>query len=219
MNKTTTVEYSQPKGTYYSVLSDGKFHTTVEKDTPGAVLREYETSDGKKGSKHELVAQSITGKITNVSIYDGDFGKSVQVTLGDNELILALSTNSNFGEDMMKKLPNIDVTKDVKFSPYSFEDEKGKKRKGLTIYQDGNKIADYYHEKKGDKIVEINGYPKVPKESKDWDKDQWKLYFATARIFLTKEVEKNAMYNKATLATSNSVEYPKDTISPDDIGF
>lgn len=210
MNKTTTVEYSQPKGTYYSVLADGKFHTTVEKDTEGAVLREYETSDGKKGSKYELVAQAVTGKITNVAIYDGDFGKSVQVTLGDNELILALSTASNFGEDFMKKLPNIDVTKDVKFSPYSFEDEKGKKRRGITIYQDGNKIADYYHEKKGEKIVETNNYPKVPKESKDWDKDQWKLYFATARIFLVDEVKKHKLFNVATAATVNDMDYPEN---------
>ena len=80
---TTAIKYSQPRGTFFNVLSDGKFHTTVPEGTEGAVKREYETSDGKKGVKNELVADSISGVISNISVWDGDYGKSIQITIGE----------------------------------------------------------------------------------------------------------------------------------------
>jgi hypothetical protein len=215
----TTIEYSKPQGTYFSVLADGKFHTTVSEGTVGAVKRDYETSDGKKGSKWELVAQSIAGKITNIAIYESDFGKNIQVYLGD-EVIVSLQANSNFGEDFMKKLPNIDLEKEVKLAPYSFEDEESKKTKrGVTIYQENKKIADYYHVKEGEKWTDANGYPKLPAKSKNWSKEEWKIYFMQARVFLLEEVAKNKLYNAVKPAEATGVAYPKDEIKPEDIPF
>src|SRR3990172_2273273 len=222
---TTQIEYSKPRGTYYTVLADGKFHTEVEEGSEGAVKREYETSDGKKGVKHERIAQRITGIISNVAIYDGDYGKSLQLSFGDNDLIVSLATQSSYGEDMMKKLPNIDMDKEVELSPYSFVDENGKTRKGISIKQGDVKIQSFYTEKKGEKFITVNGYPEVPKESKDWDKEDWKIYFAQARKFLVGEVEKNKKFNavapdalKATVG--GSVEYPKEEgVSPEEISF
>lgn len=215
---TTQIEYTKQQATYYSVLSDGKFHTTVTESTPGAVKREYETKDGKKGSKWELLAQAISGKITNLSLYEGDYGKYLQISLGD--VVISLSTASNFGEDFMKKLPNIDLDKEVKLAPYSFEDEETKRvKKGITIYQDGKKIQDYYHVKEGEKYVEANGYPKIPAKSKDWDTDDWKMFFMQARKFLIGEVEKNKLFNAIKTEGSTGIDYPTDSIKPDDIPF
>ena len=56
--------------TYASILADGKIHITVPEGTPEASLRTYETSDGKSGSKWELVYTSIIGKITKVGFRD-----------------------------------------------------------------------------------------------------------------------------------------------------
>lgn len=215
---TTQIEYAKPQGTYYSVLSDGKFHTSVPEGTDGAVRREYETSDGKKGVKHELVAQSINGKITNLAIYEGDYGKNLQVFFGD-DVIVSLNCASNFGEDFMKKLPNIDLERDVKLTPYSFEDADTKKvKKGITVYQDNKKIADYYHVKKEDKWVEVNGYPHIPAKAKDWGSDEWKIFFLNARVFLLEEVQKNKLFN-AIKPVETKIEYPSETIDPNSITF
>jgi hypothetical protein len=215
---TTQIEYARPKGTYYTVLSDGKFHTEVEEGTEGAVRREYETSDGKKGVKIERIAQTITGRLTNISIYEGDYGKLLQLTMGDNDLIISLPTQSSFGEDVMKKLPNIDVEKDVKLSPYSFVDENGKTRKGISIVQDGVKVENYYHEKKGDKYVAINGYPDIPADAKSYDSEDWKLFFGQARKFLVSQVQAHALYN-AVKPTEGEMPVAGESISPEEVPF
>lgn len=228
---TTSVTFAKDRGTIYTVLADGAFHTQVPEGTQGAVRREYETSDGKKGVKHELVAQSIGGRINSINIYEGDYGKQLQVAIGDEgktELTIYLSASSPFGEDFMKKLPNIDTDKDVKLTPYAFEDDKGKKRRGLSIQQGDVKIEGFYHEEKDEKIVAKNGYPEVPAEAEKWDSDDWKLYFATARKFLLSKVQEHKLYGDKELnamATGGApkvvggVEYPTEQISPDEIPF
>lgn len=227
----TNINYTKPRGTIFSILADGKLHTSVEKDTPNAKLREYETSDGKKGSKWELVADSIEGKIKGFGIYEGDFGKQLQVEIGDGEtdVTLFLSTASQYGEDFMKKLPNIKLDTPVKFIPYSFEDEGGKNRKGLNLYQGENKLVSFYHEGTGQDTKVLNGYPAVPEDLiGKKDSDAWKLYFLGARQFLIKEVQKSAAYktdmpndkNKSAMTPAHdSGNYPKEEISPLDIPF
>jgi len=212
-----TIEYSKDKGTYFSVLGDGKFHQTVDSKVEGAVLREYETSDGKKGSKYELLAQSISGRITGVSIFDGNFGKNVQVIFGNDEkpddtIIVSLSAQGNYGEDFLKKLPNIDASKDVKLSPYAFEDDNGKKKKGMTVYQGDTKVQNYYSEenKKTKKWTLINGYPKPEGKTDTYDSDDWKLYYAGARKFLLTELKKHPLYVEDVYAV-------KDADQSDDI--
>ena len=179
------------KEEYVSVLGNGTLRIVVPKGTEGAVEREYETSDGKKGVKYELIFNSLVGKITDVKFFDGDFGKLIQavITDGEGSLTLSLPTNQNFGEDFMKKLPVIDLEKEVKITPYSFEDEKGKTRKGLTIEQDGKKIQNFFYD--AEKKANINKYPNPKGDTKEYDSDDWKMYFMEARKFLTKYVEDN----------------------------
>lgn len=194
----TTINFDKPRGTVFSVLADGKFHTTVAEGTPNAVKRDWETKDGKKGSKWELTAQSIEGYIKAVGIYDGDYGDNLQIEIGDSEVDVTvfLSTGSQYGEDFMKKLPNLKKGEMVRLSPYSFKDEQsGKDKKGMTIYQSESKITDFYHEKKGEKIAATNGYPEVPEEAKKWKSEDWKLFFLQARKFLKGEVQKSPFYS------------------------
>lgn len=227
---TTQINYNKERGTIFSVLADGRFHTEVPEGTEGAVRREFETSDGKKGVKIELVAGSISGNITNIALYEGDYGKQIAISLGDtskDDVTIYLSTQSAFGEDFMKKLPNLNLEKEIKFAPFSFEDDKGKSRKGMTLYQDDVKIEGHYHRKQGDVIVTQNGYPEVPADSKNYDSEDWKLYFGIARKFLVEEMKKNAMFNKAPQKQTSTrpkvgttdIDYPAETISPDDIPF
>lgn len=199
------VNYSGEKAKFFSVLADGKFHHAVEENHPGAVKREYETSDGKTGVKWDIIADSISGLIESITIREGAFGKQLQIYFSkgeDEPVVVSLSLNSNYAEDFLKKLPNVKRDVEVTVVPYSFEDEKGKNKKGMTVYQEDEKVTGYYHElvDKGDKKVlkAINGYPEVPKEAfsktKPWDSDDWKMFFTQARKFLVSELEKNPLY-------------------------
>lgn len=172
---------------FITILADGKFHESVEDGTPGSVVREYEDSKtGEMKQKVELVHESVSGIITNVSFHDGEFGKTIQVEL-DGDGVVSVGTTSTFGEDLMKKLPAIDLTKEVKLTPYSFEAE-GKTRKGITVYQGGEKVESFYYDKEAKKA--INDIPQPEGDTKSFDSDDWKMYFMVVRKFLIKQVEK-----------------------------
>jgi hypothetical protein len=174
---------------FLSILSDGTIRLSVPEGTEGAQKREYETSDGKTGVKYELVYTELSGMITGIKFWEGDFGKSIQLTITDGDedpVVLSVSTASSFGEDLMKKLPAIETSKPIVLSPYSFEDDRGKKRKGITIRQGENKIENYYYDK--DTKKNIHGYPETDFGKKKPSKDDWKMYFMKARLFLIDQI-------------------------------
>jgi len=182
--------------TFASVLADGKIHVTVPEGTEGAVVRTYETSDKKTGTKTELVYTELVGKIEKVAFRDGDYGTQFLVTVVDGDekpVVLSLGTASNFGEDFMKKILAVDMERNVKIVPFAFEDDKGKSKKGITIYQmnaAGNesvKVPNYFYDPATKE--NLHGYPK-PKiaKGKPLTKDQWKLYFAEVRQFLVEKI-------------------------------
>lgn len=200
---------------YVTVLSDGTIRLNVTEETEGAVKREYETSDKKTGVKYELVFSELSGKITGLNFQDGDYGKNLQIEVTDGDpIVLSLNTASSFGEDFLKKLPNIDLTKEVILRPYSFEDDNGKLRKGITVIQNGDKIASYFYDVEGKK--NINGYPTPDqKKVKSFDKDDWKIYFIEVRKFLIAYAENNIPLIKETEAKQASqpdkIAYPTET--------
>lgn len=181
-------------GSFLNVLSsDGTLRMTVNEDTEGAVKREWESGDGKTGVKWELIYQKVEGFITSIEFYDGDYGRNIIV--GIDDLKLSLGTNTPYGEDFMKKLPNIDITKPIALSPFAFEDDKGKTRKGVSIVQDGKKVQNFFYDFA--KKTNIHGYPnpefKTDKKGvvKPFSTDDWKLYFGTARKFLCDYIEEH----------------------------
>lgn len=186
--------------TFVTILSDGTLRVTVPEGTDGAVKREYETSDGKKGVKYEHVFTELFGMIKKINFFEGSYGKSLQIIVEDNgeEYNLSVNTESNFGEDLMKKLPSVDMKKPVLIVPYSFDDEKGKKKRGVTISQDGKKIQNFFLDKETNKSK--SGYPEVPK--KKMTKDDWKLYFMNARIFLIEYISNNIVGEKTSEQTA-----------------
>lgn len=172
---------------FASILSDGKIHVASVEGAEGAVKREYETSDGKKGSKWELLYSELGGKITEMNFRDGDFGQQLFVKVQDGEekpVILTLATSSSFCEDFMKKVFNINMEEPVILAPYAFQDDKGKSKKGISISQGGNKITNYFYD--AEKKENTHDYPVVPKPKgkKPISKEEWKLWFAQCRIFL-----------------------------------
>lgn len=174
--------------------SDGTLRLTVPEGTEGAVFREYETSDGKKGSKWELIFKSLSGKISNLQTHDGDYGMNLMLTLeyDGGEDTISIGTGTPFGEDFMKKLPNINLDEYIDFAPYAFTDDGGKLRKGVSIKQGDTKIQNFFYkpsEEKGGKGENVNGYPNPDGDTSKYTKDDWKIYFMQARKFLVKYTE------------------------------
>lgn len=184
---------------YLSVLaSAGDFRMTVPQGTEGAKRRDYETSDGKTGSKWELAYKSIGGYITKIDFFDGDYGKNLLLTFdfkdGTETVTVSLGTNTPFGEDMLKKLPNIDFSKEVKLTPYAFTDDKGKDRKGISVVQadcnwnDDKVPGAFYDPEKKENLL---GFPEPEGDTTAFDTDDWKIYFTQCRKFLVKYAEEH----------------------------
>lgn len=179
-------------GRYISILADGKFHETTTEGTEGAVLREYETSAGNKGSKWELVYSKIDATITNIQFHEGEFGEQIQLTFtdGDNEVILSQGVATPFGEDIMKKLPGVDFSAKLTFQPFAFLDDKGKNVRGVSIYQNGDKLTNHFWD--AEKKETLHDFPSVSKEEADtYDTDSWKVHFILARKFLVAYTKEN----------------------------
>lgn len=210
---------------FVSILADGLFHKNVPEGTEGARVRKYKTSDGVEGEKTELVYSEIIGKITNINFYEGNFGNQLQVTVtdGDEEpIVISMSASSNYGEDFMKKLPNVDMDKVVKIQPYSFTDEKKKTKKGVTIWQHNGKKAEkltnYFYDV--EKKKNLHGYPDFPaaitkllKEGKKVPTAKWKLYFAEANEFLVEFIREKFNITDAPSATSADLDKEFDEMT------
>lgn len=172
---------------YVSILaSDGTFRFPVPEGTPNSVERKW-TVDDKSGVKHELVWKSITGKITNVEIVVASFGSLLQITVNDEagDLTISIPQGNNFAIDLMKKLPNVNLEKEVKLTPYSFENEKGQAVKGVTLEQEGVKITNFFYD--GEK--NINGFPTPEGDTTKYTKNKWKSYFGTVEDFLVEYIK------------------------------
>jgi hypothetical protein len=175
---------------YANIISDGTIRVKTSETDPEAVRRDYELKDGTKGTKFERVYNELSGLITGISFYDGDFGKTLHVTVTDDEMpvILSMNMSSNYAEDLLKKIPSLDLLKPVVLKPYSFEDDKKKLRKGISLVQNEKKITNFFYDVATKKVT--NGFPEVEKDKK-YDKDDWKIYFMTTRKFLEKFITDN----------------------------
>lgn len=167
-------------------IRDGEIKEKVSADTEGAKLYEYELRDGTKGSKYEITYKSISGIITDVSVQDGEYGTNLNIAFdfgdGGETVTLSLNTSQTYGEDVMKKLPNINFEEFVVMSPYNFTDEKGKLRKGMTITQGDTKIQNFFYDADAKKA--INGFPEPVGDTTKYTKAKWKTYFSGCTDFL-----------------------------------
>jgi len=185
---------NKTNGTFASVLSTGEISVKCEEGTPGSVRREYEDSKTKELKvKFEKIYTDLTGFITSVKFFEGEYGKQLQLTVNDGgeETVLSFPTSSNFCEDLMKKLPSVNFEKEVFIKPYSFTDKVSKKlRKGVTIMQDNEKVSSYFTSYANEKAETINGLPQ-PEKGKAYDNEDWKMYFMTVRKFLINFIIEN----------------------------
>jgi hypothetical protein len=159
----------------------------VDANTPNAVKRETQSGAESWALEHDFVS----GKIEKIFFKeDKEYGNSFEVVISDAVDIYQLSftEESRFWFDFAKKLPNIDLSKEVKITAYDFEDKESKKRRaGISIEQSGVKINSFYDEKDGDKYKLLHGFPNAPTDMNWKDKDEVKVYFISVKKFLRSE--------------------------------
>lgn len=184
---------------YYTIVG-GQFRTQVSKDDPLAVRRDWTSADGKNsGTKYERIVNSLFGKIEDVSFVDGEYGMQLFIkldpTVDDNiRPIVALNMASREAESVLKRLPNVDFSREVKLRPYDFKDD-GEDVRGIEIKQPDEmgeftvKVQNFFRDT--EKKTNINDYPNPEGDIEEYSKDDWKLYFLQCRKFLVNYAKEN----------------------------
>jgi hypothetical protein len=224
-NKNMALIEQREKKNYISILgSDATLRKVVPEGTLGAVSRTYKDKDEVEHTKIEKAYESVSGKITNISFVDTDYGTLLQVELTDPDgfltgegcepEVLSMSTSQPFAVDFMKKLPNIDLSKEVVLKPFAFTPEGGKRElKGLTVTQEGNKIEKSFYD--AEAKTNTMGFPnpdeKLATEKNEMKrKEGWKRYFKDVEIFLVDYTTENfvSKFDKAMVAEAVDDEMP-----------
>ncbi len=222
-------EKSQGNTRYYTI-AEGSLRVQVPKDHPEAVEREWKSPDGKTGKKYERVVPALFGRITAISVPEGDFGKNLNITLDEDEdgltPVVSVSVNSRYGERLMKLLPSVDFSKDVRIRAYAFDGDNGKEVRGMEITQQDEegkftvKVPDFFYD--SEKKEALNGYPKPDFDPAKAEKEDWQIFYKQANRFLVKYVEENIVpkfSQEKEGVEKEGYEYPKEDINPADVPF
>jgi hypothetical protein len=227
----------------YLSIVQGTLRQSVPEGTKGSVPREWEAG-GKKGTKFEIVYNAFTGFITDVSFFDGESDgrkfTNLNIVLDANEdgkkPVISVGVSTRYASDILKKLPNVDFSQEVRIRPYAFTpDGEDKTVTGVEITQRDRsgeftrKVDSFFHAKGGaGKTIVKNGFPIPEGETREYTSDDWQAFYVQVRRFLvnyTKEHVSPKFANGAKAAEAHDepalsgIEYPKDDINPDDIPF
>ena len=224
-------ETIKQEGLYYGII-DGTFRRKVSEGTPGAVRRIYENRNGEKGVKYEMVIDSLEGKIEDMRIIEGDYGRVLNIKLDPNanqvNPNLQFSIETSYGEDLLKKIPAIDFSKPVKFRPYAFTNQtNGREVRGVELKQDEtSKITNFFLDE--DKNP-LHGLPPFPENTDNLTKDDWQIHFKTVRKFLITyftdtvlpkfESVRATTVTKSPTVADTDISYPDTDLTEDDIPF
>ena len=129
----------QSSNTIYLSVADGNLVRQFREATADTVQRVTKT--GKL--VHEEKYKDLTAKLIGAETKENDFGKQwcLKFKDGEDNYIVNMPYSSRYAASFLKALPNIDLTKLIKFMPWSMTDKQDatKKVTGITCYQnDGN---------------------------------------------------------------------------------
>lgn len=194
------------KGVYYSI-KDATFRLPSDKEDTEAIRREYTNpKTSEEGVAYERAFKFLVGVITDIvfsenSLKDGTVLRSLNITLGEDEnglsQIISIPVDGRYATDFLKRLPKIDLTKEVRLTPYDFEKD-GPRRVGISVAQrdDADNFTltvdgDYFtkmEEVNGEKkYTNLHGFPEATEE----DASDWAFYFKGVNKFLVKYTKEN----------------------------
>ncbi len=166
-------------GKYFNILNTekgAKFAVRADQNTPGAVER-----TNKLGKQvFEVFHDSFTGKLIAIRTKDSAYGKNWEFDFKDGADVytLQLSYSNSYATNLLKILPNADLTKEMKLQPSSKIID-GKTKSSLFVSQDGVTLKHAYTKDKP------NGLPNMVqvmvKGNPTWD-DTDRLVFLEAMV-------------------------------------
>ena len=114
--------------------------------------------------------KDLTAKLDGITTRENDYGKQWQIRFQDqgDYYVISLPYSSRYASSFLKALPNIDLAKELRFMPWAMKDKMDatKTITGITLYQDGEKVAPYYTKE------DPKGLPQMVK-IKVKGKEQW----------------------------------------------
>jgi len=133
--------FSDREGGKYITILQGKFCIRVADGTPGAVARVNKLNK----TVYEVYHDAFTAKLINIRTKDSPYGKNWEFDFmdGDESYTLQLSYSNSFAKNILKMLPNVDLTKEMKIQP-SQKKEGDKVKSSLFISQDGKTLKHAY---------------------------------------------------------------------------
>jgi len=127
----------QREGGQYINILEGKFCIRVPQGTEGSVARVNKLGN----TVHEKYYDSFTGVLVGIKTQDSSYGKN---WIFDFQVYhLQLSYSNSFAKNLLKILPNADLTKEMKVQPAQ-KTEDGKKKSSLFVSQDGVTLKHAY---------------------------------------------------------------------------
>lgn len=206
------------KQAVYYTIKDASFRIETNEDDPEAVLRTYKNpKTGEEGKKYERAYKALYGVIDDVSFHenalkDGTVLRSMNIGLGEDEdgiaQIISIPVDSRYATDFMKRLPTLDLSKEVRLSPYDFEPKQGPRQVGLSVYHKDD--ADNFTVKVDNtfftKVEEVDGHKTYTNlhgfpEPTDEDSSDWPFYFKKVNKFLVSYTKENVLPRFAALST------------------
>lgn len=231
-------EPAQKKAQYFTI-KEGTFRLPSDKNDPDAVRRDYVNPKTKaEGTAYEKSYKSVYGTITDVSfventLADGTVLRSLNIHLGEDDngisQIVSVPVDSRYTADFLKRLPVIDLTAEVKLTPYDFESD-GPRQVGISVAQKdengeftikiNNSFFTEVKEKDGQKVyTNLHGFPEATEE----DASDWPFYFKKVNKFLVSYAKQNILpkFHQDGLEKvfPTKPAYPTVDISPDDVPF
>ncbi len=203
------------KRNYYSIRN-GKVFKSCEENTPGATKIVTKAGTVKFGILYDYIDGFISQIGTKKATFNNEELTFLTVALRDfaGEVDqLEFPLGSNFFRSLALSFPNIDLSLQVRLTPYQTEKD-GKKRSGLWISQGNENVPWYYTKETPHGIPEWEPLKNKKGEIVSWDNSE-------QTEFLMKAIEEKM---KAGAFPSTHVEESGDVLeekntSSDDLPF
>ena len=135
----------------------------------GSEKEGFEKFESSKGnvSYRKYYLKGVSGKLESVNLFDGKFGKQIQVAIKVEDDIHMLQVDlydqkdnvSNFAEELIKFIPSLEKGDNIDFNAYNFIPEGEQfSRRGFSIKKDGDKVkralSNAFYKKEDGTLVE-----------------------------------------------------------------
>jgi hypothetical protein len=156
----------------------GGVNTTYLSVADGNLVRQHKQANAQTTERltktgklvFEERFKDLTAKLDGIDTRENDYGKQWQLKFQDqgDYYVVSLPYSSRYASSFLKVLPNLDLSKEVRFMPWAMKDKNDptKTITGITMYQDGEKLAPYYTKE------DPKGLPQMVK-IKVKGKEQW----------------------------------------------